>query len=196
MAIAYLRVSTKRQGVENQKNEIMKFANRNGLDITQWFEEVASGKQSCNSRKLGTIINKMKKDDSLIVSELSRLSRNVFESVEILNTCLKKSVNLHCVKENYSCTNDMASIILGIISSIFSQMERTLISQRTKEALAEKKKDGAVLGRPKGSSRIWSRLLDEKEKIRKLLKEKITKKKIAKIFGISRVTLYKFIAIL
>lgn len=196
MAIAYLRVSTKQQDVENQKNEILKFANLNGLGITKWHEEVVSGNKNKDIRKLGGIISRMKKNDSLIVSELSRLSRSVFESIEILNLCLKNNINLHCVKENYSCTNDMASIILGVISSIFSQMERTLISQRTKEALARKRSEGVILGRPKGSSKIWKRLISEKDKIAELLKNKVTKTKIAKLYGISRVTLYKLIAFL
>lgn len=196
MAIAYLRVSTKKQDVENQKNEINKFAHERGMEIKKWHKEVVSGKCDKNSRKLGRIIKNMKKDESLIVSELSRLSRTAFESIEILNSCLKKKVNLHCVKENYSCTDDLPSIILGFISSLFSQMERNLIGQRTKEALARKKKEGVVLGRPIGSSKIWLRLLGEKEKIKELLDQKIAKSKIAIIFRISRVTLYKFIATL
>lgn len=196
MAIAYLRVSTKKQDVENQKNEINKFARERGLEISKWHKETISGKCNKNSRKLGAIIRNMKKDESLIVSELSRLSRTAFEAIEILNICLKKKVNLHCVKENYSCTNDLSSIILGFISSLFSQMERNLIGQRTKEALARKKQEGVILGRPVGSSKIWKTLISKSTKIKELLDKKVTKTKIALMLGISRVTLYKFIATL
>lgn len=196
MAIAYLRVSTKQQDVENQKDEITRFAQSRGFKIDKWYKEVVSGKSPANTKKVNEIIRKMKNDDVLIVSELSRLSRTAFESIGILNRCIKKNINLHSVKENYSCTDDLSSIILGVISSIFSELERVRISQRTKEALAKRRQGGAQLGRPKGSSKLWKKLLTQKVTIKKLLDEKVSKSKIARLYGISRVTLYKFIAIL
>lgn len=194
MIRAYSRVSTQKQNLGNQIDEISKFAEKNSLDIDQWYQEIASGKKSLSIRKLGRIIPRMKAGDILIVSELSRLSRDVFDAINILGICLKKGINLYSIKENYTLKSDSNNIMVGIMSCIFSGLEREKISQRTKQSLSKLKNEGVKLGRPTGSSKIWEKLVSKKEKIAKLLKEKIAKSKIAELYGISRVTLYKFIA--
>lgn len=112
----------------------------------------------------------------------------------LISTTFKKGINLYSIKENYALTGSSNNIIIGVISSLFSWLEREKISQRTKQSLNKLKSEGVKLGRPKGSSKIWNKLLSQKSEIAKLLKEKMAKSKIAKLYGISRVTLYKFIA--
>lgn len=194
MTIAYLRVSTEKQDADNQREEIIRFAETRDIKIDSWKIEVISGKTESNDRKLGKIIKKLNRGDVLIISEMSRLGRLSFDAISILATCLYKGVDLLSVKENYNCKDNISSKILGIFSCIFSEMERSLISQRTKEALAKKKAEGVILGRPKGSSKIWDKLMINKELIIRMLNDKVSKTKIANTFGISRVTLYKFIA--
>lgn len=196
MIKAYSRISTQKQNLGNQIDEISRYAKRNDLNVDQWYEEIASGKRSFGIRKIGKIITRMKTDDLLIVSELSRLSRDVFDAIQILGICIKNGINLYSIKENYTLTDDPQNIMMGIVTCLFSAFERDKISQRTKQSLAKLKNDGVKLGRPVGSSKIWQRLLAEKEKITKLISEKVSKSEIAKLYGISRVTLYKFIAIL
>lgn len=194
MIRAYSRISTQKQNLGNQIDEINRYAKKNNLNIDQWYQEIASGKKSFSIRKLGKIISRMKTDDILIVSELSRLSRDIFDAINILGICFKKGINLYSIKENYALTGSSNNIIIGVISSLFSWLEREKISQRTKQSLNKLKSEGVKLGRPKGSSKIWNKLLSQKSEIAKLLKEKMAKSKIAKLYGISRVTLYKFIA--
>lgn len=148
--VAYLRVSTEKQFLENQQEEIIRFAEKNGLNIDRWYMETVSGKVSTKERKLSGLLEKMKPGDSLIVTEISRLSRTLLEIMTILNSCIKKKVVLYSTKEGYVFQNDINSKVLGFAFGLMAEIERNLISMRTKEALARRKQEGKHLGRRKG----------------------------------------------
>lgn len=149
MVYAYIRVSTDKQTVENQRFEIQKFAMEKHLIIDKWVSETVSGTKAANDRKLGPIIKRMKKGDILIISEISRLGRNLMSIMSILNKCMTKESMVLTVKEKYELGNNISSQILAFAFGLSAQIERDLISQRTKEGLARRKAEGVVLGRKK-----------------------------------------------
>ena len=193
MVIAYLRVSTDRQHLGNQEEEIRKFAESKGLAIDKWSRETASGTKDKDDRIIGGLLKKTKKGDCVIISEMSRLSRHMFDIIAILNTCIKKKVTLYSVKEGYVISDDINSKVLGFAFSLSAEIERNLISMRTKEALAQRKAQGIILGRPKGPGKQYKKLIRHSEKIRTRIEhdEKIIH--IAKEYGVSRSTFYKFL---
>ena len=193
MIYGYLRVSTDKQFIENQKYEIEKFAFESNIKIDKWISESISGIISINKRKLGTIINKIKKGDIIICSEISRLGRTLFMIMDVLSACLKKEAYIWTVKERYKLGDDISSKVLAFAFGLSAEIERKLISERTKEALARLKSQGKILGRPKGSkNKIPNPKLND-EKILKMLKSGIKKKKIAKKIGVHENTLYKYL---
>ena len=142
MIVAYLRVSTGKQLLENQKNEISAFAQNRNMVIDQWVTEIASGCKQRNDRKLGTLLRRMKKGDSLIVTELSRLSRTLIDIMTIMGTLLQKGVVLYSTKERYSFDNSLNSKVLCFAFGLVAEIERNLISMRTREALALRREQG------------------------------------------------------
>jgi putative DNA-invertase from lambdoid prophage Rac len=155
MIYGYIRVSTDKQTVENQRYEILKHASSKRLHIDEWIEEVASGSTGYKNRKLGSVLLKVGKDDVLIVSELSRLGRNLMEVMSILNTCMEKETKVFTIKEGYELGNNIPSKVLAFAFSLSAEIERSLISQRTREAMARLKSNGQTLGRPKGALCIF-----------------------------------------
>lgn len=150
MIYAYIRVSTDKQTVENQRFEINRFAKQRDFQIDVWVEETVSGTRSAKDRKLGVLLKRIKKGDTLIVSEISRLGRRLMEVMSILNACMLKNVILLTVKEKYELGNNIQSQILAFAFSLSAQIERDLISQRTREGLARRIASGQKLGRPMG----------------------------------------------
>lgn len=193
MVIAYLRVSTEKQLIENQRAEIVRFASERGLAIERWQTEQASGLKSKEERKLERILRRMKVDDVLIVSEVSRLSRTMLEVMAILNLCIRKNIVLYSVKEGYAFENNMNSKIMGFAFGMAAEIERNLIAARTREALAYRKAQGVVLGRPKGSDSHTQRLVAAKADIRRRVARGERKVDIARAYGVSRATLYAFL---
>jgi len=193
MTIAYLRVSTEKQMIENQRNEIIRFAEKRGLDIEKWEVEKVSGTKAKEERKLEDTLQKLKKDDVLIVSEMSRLSRTMLEIMAILNVCIKKEIILHSVKEGYSFENNMTSKIMGFAFGMAAEIERNLIASRTREALAYRKAQGVILGRPKGSDSQTQILTDNYKEILSKIRQGIPKTEIANFYHVSKATLYNFL---
>ena len=150
MIYGYIRVSSDKQTVENQRFEINKFCDKQKIEINGWIEETISGTKAYNKRELGKLLKKVQKDDIIICSELSRLGRNLFMIMEILNICMTKECRVWTIKDNYRLGDDIQSKVLAFAFGLSAEIERNLISQRTKEALARKKAEGAILGRPKG----------------------------------------------
>ena len=150
MIYGYIRVSTDKQTVENQRFEINKFIKKTKFKVDEWIEETISGTVSPKKRNLGKLIEKTKKGDLIICSELSRLGRNMFMIMSILNILMERGVIIYTVKERYRLGEDLTSKVLAFAFSISAEIERTLISQRTTEALRRKKAEGVKLGRPKG----------------------------------------------
>jgi DNA invertase Pin-like site-specific DNA recombinase len=192
MLYGYIRVSSDKQTVENQRFEIMKFCERNHMVVNDWIEETISGTKSYDSRQLGMLLRRVRKGDIIICSELSRLGRNLFMIMEILSICMKRGCRVWTIKDNYRLGDDIQSKVLAFAFGLSAEIERNLISQRTKEALARKRAEGVVLGRPKGHKNKRYKLSDKKALIIRLLDKKTPKIRIAKICNVDRGTLDRF----
>src|SRR6266702_5622370 len=150
MIYAYVRISKDKQTTENQRFEILKFADEKRLQIHEWVDETVTGVKKARLRKLGPLLERMKANDVLIVSEISRLGRSLVEVMSILYQLMEKDVKVFTVKERYELGNTINSKVLAFAFSLSAEIERSMISSRTKEALARKKSEGKRLGRPKG----------------------------------------------
>lgn len=195
MIYGYIRVSSDKQTVENQRFEINNFCNKQNLVIDGWIEETISGTKAYNKRQLGILLKRVQKGDLIICAELSRLGRNLFMIMEILNICMTKECRVWTIKDNYRLGDDIQSKVLAFAFGLSAEIERNLISQRTKEALARKRAEGIVLGRPKGrkNSPDKYKLSGKETLIQELLSVNVSKRKIAKICKVDRNTLARFI---
>lgn len=195
MIYGYIRVSSDKQTVENQRFEINNFCASEGLAIDGWIEETISGTKAYDKRELGRLLNQVQKDDLIICAELSRLGRNLFMIMEILNICMNKECRVWTIKDNYRLGDDIQSKVLAFAFGLSAEIERNLISQRTKEALARKRAEGVVLGRPKGSKTAPERfkLYKKRTLISELLREGASKRQIAKICKVDRGTLDRYL---
>ena len=190
MIYGYIRVSTDRQTVENQRFEIETFLKQQGCRVDMWIEETISGTVKPENRDQGKLLHRAKKDDVIICSELSRLGRSMFMIMSILNVLMDHGIKVYTVKENYRLGDDLPNKVLAFAFSISAEIERSLISQRTSEALKRKKAEGVVLGHPKGKKNSHHKLDGKEDTIRKMLAEKYTKTLISKQLGVSVSTLY------
>ena len=149
MIYGYIRVSSDKQTVENQRFEINNFCSRENIKIDGWIEETISGTKAYNKGQLGILLKRVQKDDLIICAELSRLGRNLFMIMEILNICMTKECKVWTIKDNYRLGEDIQSKVLAFAFGLSAEIERNLISQRTKEALARKKQKGLYLEGPR-----------------------------------------------
>lgn len=193
MIYGYIRVSSDKQTVENQRFEIIRFCDAKGMSIDGWIEETVSGTKSYDKRELGRLLDKVKKDDLIICSELSRLGRNLFMIMEILNQCMNKECRVWTIKDGYHLGDDIQSKVLAFAFGLSAEIERNLISQRTKEALARKKAEGVVLGRPKGRKSSKVKLSGKEEYIKELREQGVSISEIARIYKVNRNTVSAFI---
>ena len=193
MNYGYIRVSTDRQTTQNQKFEIKNYAKEREIIIDEWIEETISATKKLEQRKFGQLLKKMKKGDMLIVSELSRMGRNLMQIMKILHDCMEKDIQVFTIKERYELGNNINSKVLAFAFGLSAEIERNLISQRTKEALARKKAEGVILGRPVGSKSSTLKLTGKEEEIKKLLKKKISYSGIGRILGAHRLTVSTFV---
>lgn len=168
---------------------------KQNLVINDWIEEAISGTKNYSKHQLGHLLGKVCKDGIIICSELSQLGRNLFMIMEILNICMTKECRVWTIKDNYRLGKDIQSKVLAFAFGLSAEIERNLISQRTKKVLARKKTEGIILGRPIGSKTDESKykLYSKKNLITELLKERISRRKIAKICKVNRNTLCRFI---
>lgn len=179
--VAYLRVSTIEQDLEKNKADILFLANAKKFGHVEFFEEKASGLKSWKERQLKEIVDSLKNGDRLIVPELSRLGRSMLEIMEILSVAKDKGINVYAVKGNWSLNGGIESKIVGMVFAMAAEIERDLISLRTKEALKARKAQGVKLGRPKGPGR--SKLDQYRPEIEALLNNGATKTFIAARYG-------------
>lgn len=193
MIYAYIRVSTDKQTVENQRFEINRFARQRKFQVDIWVEETVSGTRLAKDRKLGALLKKIKKGDTLVVSEISRLGRRLMEVMSILNACMLKNIILLTVKEKYELGNNIQSQILAFAFSLSAQIERDLISQRTREGLARRIAAGQKLGRPAGGHNSKYKLTGKEQQIKAMLEAGISKAEIARKMKVSRNTLAAFL---
>jgi len=194
MVFAYLRVSTDKQDRKNQRYAVMQFADERKLVVDEWVEETVSTRKGYRERKVGDLVESLKQGDTLIVSEISRLGRSLMEVMTLLHQLVEAEVKVYTCKERFQLDDSINSKVLAFAFSLAAEIERQMISQRTKEALARKKAEGKKLGRPKGSLSKTTKLSGKEEQIRELLGKGVSKSSIAKVLGVSRGTLYSFIA--
>ncbi len=191
MIYGYLRVSTDHQHIENQRHEILAFAKKNKLKIDRWIGEEISSKTPLGERKLGKLLKKLKKSDILIATELSRLGRNLLEIMSILQGCLEKNCQIWTLKENYRLGADIQSKVLAFAFSLAAEIERQLISERTKNSLKRLKDEGHKLGRPQGV--LYRKLRKNHTKIKEMLNENYSKAEIARTMGCTWITMHRYI---
>lgn len=193
MTYGYIRVSSDKQTVENQRFEINNFCKKQEIKIDGWIEETISGTKNYDKRKLGDLLNQVQKDDLIICAELSRLGRNLFMIMEILHICMNKECKVWTIKDNYRLGDDIQSKVLAFAFGLSAEIERNLISQRTKEALALRKAKGVHVGRRFGSKNSLLKLSSNEEIIQELLALGIPKVLIAKKLNVDRTTLWRFL---
>ena len=194
--VAYLRVSTPQQDVRNQRLAILEYARANDVRIDEFIEATASGQTSEKRRRLDELTSLLQRGDHLVVSELSRLGRSLGQIVTILDALAKAGVAFVALKENIRVEGgrrDIQSKVMTTLFALFAEVERDLISERTREGLARARASGRKLGRPKGSLGV-SRLDGKEDKIRRFLELGVSKTAIAKITGVSRTALYSFMS--
>ena len=193
MIYGYIRVSTDKHTNENQKFEIEKYAKSRILKIDEWIEETISASKRLDDRKFGQLLKKMQKGDWLIVTELSRMGRNLMQIMSILHFCMEKDIQVFTIKERYELGNNINSKVLAFAFGLSAEIERNLISQRTREALARKRAEGVVLGRPKGKKSSSLKLTGKEAEINKLLNQKVSYSAIGRIIGVHRLTVSSFV---
>lgn len=193
MIYGYIRVSTDKQDLANQKYEITNFAAANGFAIDGWIDETISGAKDYKKRALFPLMKRLKPGDRIVCAELSRLGRELMMIMEILRYCLEHGIEIWTHKDGYKLGNDIQSKVLAFAFGLSAEIERNLISQRTKEALARKRAEGVVLGRPKGSKSSHVKLTGKEEIIRHCLAAGFSKSKIARQLKVHRMTLTRYI---
>ncbi|GAH45131.1 unnamed protein product [marine sediment metagenome] len=179
--VAYIRVSTDRQDVENQRLEILKLANDKDLGAVEFVEETISGRKPWRDRELAAIIEGFSENDCLIVAELSRLGRSMLEIMEILSVATQQKIKIYAAKGDWQLDGSMQSKIIAMVMAMAAEIERDLISQRTRAALATRKAAGVRLGRRPGPGK--SKLDDRRDEILELRDLGVTKKRIAEKMG-------------
>lgn len=192
-AYAYIRVSTDKQNVENQKYEILKFADEKKVHIDEWVQETVSGVKKAEDRKLGLLLRNMKDGDILIATELSRLGRSLMEVMSILHDCMKRDIKVFTTKERYELGNNINSKVLAFAFGLSAEIERDMISRRTKEALALRKSQGVKLGRPKGTFAKTVKLSGREKEIQRFLAKKVPVSAIGRLYDVHRTTVVNFI---
>lgn len=190
----YIRVSTETQTVENQRFEIERFCAREGMAVDAWVDETASGGKDPSKRKLGGLLRRMRAGDLLVCSEISRLGRSLFMIMDILNLCMGRGVRVWTVKDGYRLGDDIQSKVLAFAFGLSAEIERALIRQRTKEAMARLKAEGAVFGRKEGERCRPNRKCEAKrDYIVKSLEAGVQKKEIARKVKVAKTTLYRWL---
>jgi DNA invertase Pin-like site-specific DNA recombinase len=193
MIYGYIRVSTEHQNTSNQKFEINKFATSHNIQIDQWVEETISSRKPLNKRKLGSLLEELKDGDILISTEISRLGRSLLEVMGILQHCLTQNCQIWTLKENYKLGSDIASKVLAFAFGLSAEIERQLISDRTKMSLDKLKSQGKHLGRPFGAKSKSLKLSKNTKKVKDLMAKGLPKAQIARLLGVDKLTLYRFL---
>jgi len=189
--VAYLRVSTMEQDIEKNKSEILHLANDKSLGKVEFVEEKVSGRIHWRQRKIGEVVETLRQGDTILLNEFSRLGRSMLECIEIISIATQKGINIYTVKGNWQLDGSIQSKVMAMVFSMASEIERDLISKRTKEALQTKKNSGKILGRPKGPGK--SKLDTYKVEIEALLRNGSTKKFIANRYNSTPANLFNWL---
>ncbi len=192
----YIRVSTDTQTVENQRYEIREYLRREGLAVDGWIEETISGTKDPSKRELGRLLDKARKGDTIVSSEISRLGRSLLMVMGILNHCMTRGIHIRTIKDGFRLEANLQSQILAFAFGLSAQIERDMISRRTKEALALRRANGQRLGRPPGrrTSTLNPKCTAAHGEITRLLDAGMSVPRIAKAVGVSPRTMYRYLA--
>ena len=192
--VAFLRVSTRSQDLANQKLAILDYAQQKQFAVDRFIELQSSSLKVRHKERVGEMLDSLKPGDRLIVSELSRLGRSLGQVIQIVDTLVHRKVRFAAVKEGitFEGKQDLQTKVMVALFGLFTEVERDLISERTKEGLATAKAAGKLLGRPKGK-RGKTKLDGKEQDIQALLSKKVSMASIAKIMDVSRTALYHFI---
>ena len=192
--IGYVRVSTARQDADNQRHEILEHVNKNHLHVDDFIEAEMSSRKDKKQRRITELMETLEPGDTLIVSELSRLGRSTSEVIDIVNELIAKEIEFIAIKQGLNIVgkHDMQSKVMVTMFSLFAELERDIISERTRSALAAKKAGGKKLGKPKGTLQE-SKLDPHQEQIKEFLKHGVAKSAIARMLGTSRTNLASYI---
>lgn len=193
MIIAYIRVSTELQSYEGQQYEIEQWCHRRNWEVHRWVQEKVSGAKEINRRTLGRLLKRMNRGDVLVCTELSRLGRNMMMVMGILNTCSQKGIKIYSIKDNFELSDSLNAKIIAFAFSLAAEIERNLISQRTREALAAKKQAGIKLGRPFGKSRERKIFDDREDYIRTRRNQGVSIGRLAEELKMHRNTLSRYL---
>ena len=194
MIYGYCRCSMeKKQTCSNQHFAIKEYAKRSGLKIDKWVEENISSRKPLSKRELGVLMGKLTSNDTLIITEVSRLARNLYELAGILQDAINKDVKIISIKENYTFKNDLQSKIMAYTFGLAAEIERDLISNRIKMSLDKLKKQKVKLGRPLGAESKCLKLTKNRKKIKELLDKGLSQAKIAKILGVHPTTMCRYL---
>lgn len=193
MIYGYIRVSSQKQTVQHQEYEIKEYAIKNNMKIDELIEETISSRKALKHRKLGQLLDNLQENDIIITCEISRIGRSLLEVMGILEKCLAKNCQVITIKENYHLGSDIQSQVLAFAFGLSAQIERQLISERTSSALANLKAAGKRLGRPFGAESKKLKLSKNTKRIKDLLDKKVPKAQIARIMGVQKITLRRFI---
>lgn len=193
MIYGYIRVSTEKQTVENQRLVLNKWACDNNKKISRWIPETKSGTINPEKRKLGELINKAKKGDVIVVTELSRLGRSLTMIFNILQQLLDKGVGVIAIKEGYELTNSLVAKVLAFAFGISAEIERQMIGERTKAGLERARQNGKHPGRKKGQLNIKLKLSGHERAIKSKLKKGESISAIARFYKVKRTTVSNFI---
>lgn len=193
MVVAYLRVSTSKQHLNNQYSEICRYASMRSLAVDKWYRDVISGSTASSNRKLDAVMDSIGAGDHLIVTEISRLSRKLLDIMNIIHRCVQRGIILHSIKEGYIFEDNLNSKILGFAFGLVAEIERNLISARTKEALAARRASGQPLGRPRGSSPKSGLLDSHRNEILDMLEAGVSARAIASIYRVSPCTVTRYL---
>ena len=187
---AYIRVSTDKQDLDNQRHGVIGYAQKNQLEPLTFIDDTASGKKSWKERDLGKLFERANAGDVLLVAEISRLARSTLQVLEILQEAARKEIAVHVAKSNMVMDGSLNSKITAVVLGLAAEIEREFISSRTTEALAKRRAAGLPLGRPKGAVGAEKKLDKRKDEISELLLKNVHKTSIARIVGCSPATLY------
>lgn len=193
MVYAYIRVSTELQSYEGQKYQIENWCRKRDWEIETWVREKVSGSQKIEKRTLGHLLRKMKAGDVLVCTELSRLGRNMMMVMSILNHCSQKGLKLYSIKDNFELSDSLNAKIIAFAFSLAAEIERNLISSRTREALAAKKLAGVKLGRPSGLSREREAFEKRREEVLQARETGVSISSLAKRLHIHPNTLSRYL---
>lgn len=193
MIYGYIRVSTDTQTTENQKLVIKEYCKQYRLHHVNWVAETISGTKSPEKRKLGQLMKQVCTGDKIIITEISRLGRSMIMIMDVLQVFLDKGVQVYAIKEGFELGNNIQSKVLAFAFGLCAEIERNLISERTKAGLVRARKQGKKIGRPVGRKPSKYKLTGKESYIRRERRKGKSKSELAKELNVTWTTLNNYI---